>query len=146
MLLKMDEIAGYSKMPAGHAGPLAGHEAGLSGDMWVDCVAEAMLEKKAGHVVSMDLRQVPGASFDFYVLGEASSGPQARAIADEIERKMHECFHVWPLHVEGYANAEWVLLDFGGIVAHVFLDSVRRHYRIEELWGDALVQHYNNND
>lgn len=112
----------------------------------IACIAHAMLEKKGERVVSMDLKEIPGASFDFFVICDGSSGPQVRAIADEIEEKVYEQFGISALHVEGYANAEWILMDFGGVLAHVFLDSVRQHYRLEELWGDASTHFYNDND
>ena len=113
---------------------------------FVECVAEAMSEKKGGHILSMDLRGIPGASFDFFVVCEATSGPQVRAIADEIEDQAWLRFRMDPLHKEGYANAEWILMDFGGVVAHVFLDSVRAHYKLEELWGDSGIRHFNEED
>lgn len=106
------------------------------------CIAEAMGEKKGAEILSMDLREIPGASFDFFVVCEATSGPQVRAIADEIEDQMYVKYQMDPLHKEGYANAEWVLLDFGGVVAHIFLDSVRQHYRLEELWGDSGIKRF----
>lgn len=109
----------------------------------VECIVQAMDEKKGVDILSMDLREIPGASFDYFVVCEASSGPQVRAIADEIEEQMYLKFNLDPLHKEGYANAEWVLLDFGGVVAHIFLDSTRRHYRLEELWGDSGIKHFN---
>ena len=109
---------------------------------WVACIAEAMGEKKGAEILSMDLREIPGASFDFFVVCEATSGPQVRAIADEIEDQMYVKYQMDPLHKEGYANAEWVLLDFGGVVAHIFLDSVRQHYRLEELWGDSGIKRF----
>lgn len=107
---------------------------------WVACIAEAMDEKKGTDILSLDLRDIPGASFDFFVVCGASSGPQVRAIADEIEERMYVRCKQEPLHKEGYMNAEWILLDFGGVVAHIFLDGVRQHYRIEELWGDSGIE------
>lgn len=109
----------------------------------VECVAEAMSEKKGERILSMDLRDIPGSSFDFFVLCQATSAPQVRAIADAIEEQAYLKFKTDPLHKEGYANAEWVLLDFGGVVAHIFLDSVRDHYKLEELWGDSAIKHFN---
>ncbi len=109
---------------------------------WVACLAQAMDEKKGADILSMDLREIPGASFDFFVVCEATSGPQVRAIADEIEDQMYVKYGMEPLHKEGYANAEWILLDFGGVVAHIFLDSVRHHYRLEELWGDSGIKRF----
>lgn len=112
----------------------------------VKCVAEAMIEKKGDNVVSMDLRKSSGASFDFFVICQATSGPQVRAIADQIQENMYKAYREFPLHEEGYSNAEWVLLDYGGVVAHVFLEEVRRHYKLEELWGDARLDYYKEED
>lgn len=109
----------------------------------VECIAEAMSEKKGANILSMDLREIPGASFDFFVVCDATSGPQVRAIADEIEEQVYRNFKQDPIHKEGYNNAEWVLLDFGGVLAHIFLDSVRQHYKLEELWGDSGMKHFN---
>lgn len=109
----------------------------------VECIAEAMSEKKGANILSMDLREIPGASFDFFVVCDATSGPQVRAIADEIEEQVYKNFKQDPIHKEGYNNAEWVLLDFGGVLAHIFLDSVRQHYKLEELWGDSGMKHFN---
>lgn len=105
-------------------------------------IARCMLDKKGLNVTGLDLREVPGASFDFFVICGASSGPQARAIADEISDKVYLDFREDPLHEEGYGNGEWILLDYGNILAHVFLDSTREHFRIEELWGDAGIKVY----
>lgn len=105
-------------------------------------IAQCMRNKKGIRVVSLDMRQVVGATFGFFVICEATSGPQVRAIADEISDKVYERFKEDPLHMEGYANGEWVLLDYGNILAHVFLDSARQHYRLEDLWGDAVLKVY----
>lgn len=112
----------------------------------VRCIASAMLEKKAGNVISLDLRSSVGASFDHFIICDASSGPQVRAIADEIQERYYKEFKEYPLHEEGYSNAEWVLLDFGGVVAHIFLEDVRAHYGLEGLWGDAQLNHYKDED
>ena len=112
----------------------------------VEAMVDAMLEKKGERVVGLDLRHVQGASFDFFVVCDAFSAPQVRAIADAIEETLYVRFGLQALHVEGYSHAEWVLLDYGGVVAHVFLEEVRRHYRLEELWGDARRQEYNDKE
>lgn len=112
----------------------------------IKVIAAAMLEKKAGNVISMDLRGSMGASFDHFVICDATSGPQVRAIADEIQERFFKEFKEYPLHEEGYANAEWILLDYGGVVAHIFLEEVRQHYRLEELWGDAQLNYYKEED
>lgn len=108
----------------------------------VETIVQCMQEKKGQHIVSLDLRKVSGASFDFFVICEVDSAPQARAIADEIDEKVYAGFGEDPLHTEGYANGEWVLLDYGGVLAHIFNKETRRHYRLEELWGDAGLREF----
>lgn len=108
----------------------------------VETMVQCMQEKKGQHIVSLDLRKVSGASFDFFVICEVDSAPQARAIADEIDEKVYAGFGEDPLHTEGYANGEWVLLDYGNVLAHIFNKETRRHYRLEELWGDAGLREF----
>ena len=106
----------------------------------VETMVQCMQEKKGQRIVSLDLRKVSGASFDFFVICEVDSAPQARAIADEIDEKVYAGFGEDPLHTEGYANGEWVLLDYGNVLAHIFNKETRQHYRLEDLWGDAGVR------
>lgn len=102
----------------------------------------AMQDKKAEQVKSLDLHKVVGANFDYFLIGEAQSGTQVRAIADGVIDQIYDKFGLDPLHKEGYANAEWILLDYGALMVHVFQREARRHYRLEELWGDAQVTNY----
>lgn len=102
----------------------------------------AMQDKKAEQVKSLDLHKVVGANFDYFLIGEAQSGTQVRAIADGVIDQIYDKFGLDPLHKEGYANAEWILLDYGALMVHVFQREARRHYRLEELWGDAQITTY----
>ncbi len=101
-----------------------------------------MQDKKAEQIKSLDLHKVVGATFDYFLIGEAQSGTQVRAIAEGVVDRLYERCGVDPFHKEGYANAEWILLDYGGVMVHVFQREARRHYRLEELWGDAQVTTY----
>lgn len=102
----------------------------------------AMQDKKAERIRSLDLRKAVGSTFDYFLIGEAQSGTQVRAIADGVADRLYGACGVDPLHKEGYANAEWILLDYGGLVVHVFQRDVRQHYKLEELWGDAHITIY----
>lgn len=73
---------------------------------------------------------------DFYVICSAGNSTLVKAIADNIEDKLAEA-GVHPTHKEGYADARWVLLDYGDVVAHVFLEEERDFYNLEQLWADA---------
>ena len=73
---------------------------------------------------------------DYYVICSASNTTLVRTIADNIEDKLGEQ-GVFPNHKEGYADSRWVLLDYGDVVAHVFLEEERDFYNLEQLWADA---------
>ena len=97
--------------------------------------ARAASEKKATDIVALDLRQV--ASFtEFFLICEGANQRQVKAISDGIEEELRKAGKR-PLHVEGYSSAEWILLDYGDFIAHVFSAASRRFYDLERLWRDA---------
>ena len=95
----------------------------------------AALDKKAQDVVVLDLRHTP-AFTDFFVLCSGTSQRQVKAIADAVEETLRAT-KVRPAHTEGYARAEWVLMDFFTFIVHVFTPQTRAFYSLERLWGDA---------
>jgi len=98
---------------------------------------KAVDDKKAQDVVAMDISAV--ASFaDYFLLCSGDSSRQIQAIADEVEEKMAANGYR-PSHVEGYGNAEWILLDYFGLVVHIFSRQARAYYDLERLWRDATV-------
>lgn len=97
--------------------------------------AEAALAKKAEDVVILDVRGLTSYA-DYFVLATGTSDRQVMAIADSIQEEMRKAGHR-ELGIEGYELGEWVLLDFGDVVAHVFDEEIRRLYDIEGLWAEA---------
>lgn len=73
---------------------------------------------------------------DYFMICSGTSERQVQAIADAVQEKLRES-RVRPLHVEGYNRGQWVLIDYGDLVVHVFQEEPRRHYALERLWGDA---------
>jgi ribosome-associated protein len=73
---------------------------------------------------------------DYFLICSGTSERQVQAIADAVQERLRE-HRVRPLHVEGYNRAQWVLLDYGDLVVHVFQEEPRRYYALERLWGDA---------
>jgi ribosome-associated protein len=93
-------------------------------------------EKKAEKMVALDLR--PVASFtEFFVICSAANQRQVQAIADEISEQVKKQLKQSPVRIEGYSAAEWVLLDYGDFVFHVFDKDARDFYDLERLWRDA---------
>lgn len=102
-------------------------------------LAQGMAEKKAEDIKILDMRDVAGASSDFFVISHATSDKQVEAIADSAEEELFEATKERPWHREGYENLEWVLLDYINVVAHVFQKEKREFYAVEDLWGDAKI-------
>lgn len=98
-------------------------------------IAAAANDKKAKDILLLNMDGLSPVT-DFYVICSASNSTLVKAIADNIEDKLAEA-GVHPTHKEGYADARWVLLDYGDVVAHVFLEEERDFYNLEQLWADA---------
>ena len=100
-------------------------------------IADAMLEKKAQDVVSLDLRSIGTAISDHFIVCNADSTPAVVAIADNVEDRMIEKCKRKVVRTQGKENAFWVIMDYGDIVVHVFQTPYRSFYRLEDLWADA---------
>lgn len=101
----------------------------------VQAAIEAAREKKATEVVVLDLRK-SGAFTDFFVICSGANPRQVQAIADAVEAGLR-AERETPTLVEGYARAEWVLLDYFDVVVHVFSRNARAFYGLDRLWGNA---------
>lgn len=108
-------------------------------------VISGMQEKKAKEIVCIDLRNVKNAVADFFVVCHADSKTHVEAIADSVEDYVGKHGGEYPGHKEGMGNAEWVLLDYVNVVAHIFRHEQREFYGIERLWADADIQQIANN-
>jgi ribosome-associated protein len=100
-------------------------------------VINAIQEKKGEHIVSLDLRKIPEAVSDFFIICQANNNNQLRAIADNIEFQVKkECAEI-PFKHEGRQAEQWILIDYVNLVVHVMLPEPRKFYQLEELWSDA---------
>jgi ribosome-associated protein len=93
-------------------------------------------DKLARDTVVLDLRDLVD-SFDVLVVASGRNDRQVRAIAEEIERLIGLALNVKPNHVEGLAGAEWIALDYGDVIVHVFDEAAREYYDLEHLWNAA---------
>jgi ribosome-associated protein len=93
-------------------------------------------EKLGGDTVVLDLRGLQE-TFDAIVVTSGRNDRQVRAIADEIEHQVERSLDVKPSRVEGLTTGEWVAIDYGDVIIHVFLDAAREYYDLEHLWSAA---------
>jgi len=106
-------------------------------------IIKAIQEKKGENIISLDLRKIPEAVSDFFVICEATSQPQIRAISDFIEDQVKNVCGENPYRHEGKQNLQWVLLDYVNIVVHIMLPEQRKFYKLEEMWSDAAGEEHN---
>ncbi len=103
---------------------------------WREAVTAAE-DKQAREIRVLDLRPVTAFS-DYFVVCNGTNPRQNQAISDEIEIRLKKQGR-YPLSIEGYDNAEWILLDYGDFLVHVFTEKARAYYDLERLWRDATV-------
>lgn len=104
-------------------------------------IAEAAYEKKGRDIVFLHLRQISIIT-DYFLLVTGNSTTQVKAIADNITKELKED-GIIPSSKEGYKDGQWILLDYGNVVVHIFLEEQRRFYDLERLWGDADTDYFN---
>lgn len=105
-------------------------------------IIHAIQEKKGEKIVSLDLRKIPEAVADFFIICQASNNTQLRAIADFIETDVKEKCQETAYKHEGRQGQQWILIDYVNIVVHVMLPEPRKFYQLEEMWSDAPVMEH----
>ncbi len=119
---------------------MSGGDVGSPQSFFVTAVLDAAIlgadEKLGGDTVVLDLRGLQE-TFDAIVVTSGRNDRQVRAIADEIEHQVERSLDVKPSRVEGLTTGEWVAIDYGDVIIHVFLDAAREYYDLEHLWSAA---------
>jgi ribosome-associated protein len=102
----------------------------------VSAAIQACLDKKAEELSILEMEKGSGAFTDYFVLCSGTNPRQIQAIADEVELRLKGA-GIQPTHVEGYNQAEWILIDYVDFVVHVFSEKARKFYDLERLWKSA---------
>jgi ribosome-associated protein len=100
-------------------------------------IVHAIQGKKGENIVSIDLRKIPEAVADFFIVCEAGSANQVKAIADSIAVEVESNCDELPYKHEGKQALQWVIIDYVNVVVHVMLPESRRFYKLEDMWSDA---------
>jgi ribosome-associated protein len=109
----------------------------------IKTIINAIQQKKGENIVSLDLRKIPEAVADFFIICEAGNQPQIRAISDNVEDLVKRQTGENPYRHEGYQVLQWVLIDYINVVVHVMLTENRKFYKLEEMWSDGDVKEHN---
>ena len=103
----------------------------------VNIITEAIQEKKGSNIVIADLTNIEGTICRYFVICTGNSPAQVEAVTESIGDMARERLTEKPAHVVGLENAQWVAMDYGDVLVHVFLPDVREYYDLEHLWEDA---------
>ena len=108
----------------------------------IRAIIQAIQEKKGEKIISLDLRKIHEAVADFFIVCEAGSTTQVRAIADFVETEVKQKCNESPYMHEGRHVLQWVIIDYINVVVHIMLPDSRRFYKLEEMWSDAEVEEH----
>jgi ribosome-associated protein len=106
-------------------------------------IINAIQDKKGENIVSLDLRKIPEAVADFFIICEASNNTQLKAIADFVEAEVKDKCGETAYKHEGRQAQQWILIDYVNVVVHVMLPEPRKFYQLEEMWSDAPSTEHN---
>lgn len=104
--------------------------------------AQGMDNKKGLDIVLLDLRGLQSAPTNFFVICSGNVPSHVSAICDGVFETIKKATGYNPHKIEGYENAEWILMDYFDIVVHIFQKDKREHYRLEKLWADGVITRY----
>lgn len=113
----------------------------MDAEKLTESIVDAIQEKQGKDIVVMDLRQIPNAITQYFVICQGNSPAQLDAIMDSIEETTLKELNDKPWHREGRENMEWLLLDYVDVVVHIFREEKRRFYNLEGLWADVPVKY-----
>ncbi len=102
-------------------------------------IVEAITDKKGKKISIIDLSGIEAASTGQLVICQGNSTSQVSAIADSVRDKVFEDCGIKPVNYDGYRNSQWIIIDYGHIMVHVFLPQYREFYSLESLWNDAPI-------
>ena len=104
-----------------------------------DEIVAAMLDKKAKAPVIIDFTKIQNCIADFFIICHGTSKTHVEAIAENVIMDVKKKTGQVPWHKEGFENAEWILIDYSDIIVHVFQETPRKFYNLEQLWADAEI-------
>lgn len=105
----------------------------------IENIIEFIRERKGRRITRVDLSNIESSAASNFIICEGSSTTQVSAIADNIREQLLEQCGVKPYNYDGYQSSQWIVLDYGDTLVHVFLPEVRSRYNLEELWSDADI-------
>lgn len=105
----------------------------------ISIIIEAIQDKKGTAITSIDLSRIPSSPSSHFIICQGKTPTQTSALADNIIDMMREKAARKPVETEGFRNGQWIIIDYGEIMIHVFLPEFREFYNLEDLWSDGKI-------
>lgn len=102
-------------------------------------IINAIQDKKGQRIIDLNFRKLDVAPAQGFIICQGKSTSQVSSIADNIREEVNKKLKRKPYNYDGYRNAQWIIIDYGDIMVHVFLPETREFYNIEDLWSDSEV-------
>lgn len=104
-----------------------------------ETIIEGIQERKGRGITIVDMSAIEAAPVSTFIIAEGTSTMQVAAIADSVREYVQEKIDVKPYNYDGYTNSEWIVIDYGEVLVHIFVRESRTRYNLEELWSDAII-------
>lgn len=109
-------------------------------------IIEGIQERKGKNITLVDMSSIESAAASNFIIAEGTSSMQVASIADSVREYVQEKGDIKPFNYDGYTNSEWIVIDYGDTLVHVFVPQARSRYNLEELWSDAIITEIPNLD
>ena len=104
----------------------------------VETVVEALQEKKGRRIITMDLSKLENSICQYFIICQGKTTTQVSALCDSVWDKVYELQNEKPMGAIGMRESQWIAMDYGTLMLHIFLPEVRDFYNLEQLWADAV--------
>jgi ribosome-associated protein len=105
----------------------------------VNTIVEALQEKKGKKIITMDLTAIEGSICQYFIICQGNTPTQVSALSDSVWDLVSDRLHEKPLGAVGMQEAQWIAMDYGTVMLHIFIPAIRQFYNLEQLWADARV-------
>ncbi|MCH5245770.1 MAG: ribosome silencing factor [Muribaculaceae bacterium] len=108
----------------------------------IEQLIEAIQDRKGLNITHIDMSHIETAASPHFIICEGTSSMHVASIADHVREYMLENYQIKPFNYDGYRAAQWIVIDYGDTLVHVFTRDARELYNLEELWSDAEITEY----
>lgn len=102
-------------------------------------IIDGIQDRKGRGITIVDLSEIESAAASKFIICEGTSSMQVASVADSVREYVQKNGNIKPYNYDGYANSEWIVIDYGDTLVHVFLPEARQRYNLEDLWNDAKI-------